>query len=123
MTFDPATLTAPPAGSDPLSDFPPPPAVPNGTGKTAVIIGAGIGGLASAIHLAHAGYRVTVLERHAIPGGRNGRWLSEGFTFDTGPSLLLMLEYWHKPVGLVRRKLGDHPDRRPGLVTDLCAVK
>ncbi|MDX2262587.1 MAG: phytoene desaturase family protein [Gemmatimonadales bacterium] len=110
MTFDPATLTAPPAGSDPLSDFPPPPDVPNGTGKTAVIIGAGIGGLASAIHLAHAGYRVTVLERHAIPGGRNGRWLSEGFTFDTGPSLLLMLEYWHKLFGMVGRKLEDYLD-------------
>lgn len=78
--------------------------------RRAVIIGAGIGGLAAAVRLAHAGYQVTVLERHAIPGGRNGRWESEGFTFDTGPSLLLMLEYWQKLFALVDRKLEDYLD-------------
>ena len=38
--------------------------------KHVVIVGAGIGGLSSALRLAHAGLRVTVLERHATRGGK-----------------------------------------------------
>ncbi len=38
--------------------------------RRAVVVGAGLGGLATAARLAHAGYRVTLLERHAVPGGR-----------------------------------------------------
>lgn len=77
---------------------------------TTLVVGAGIGGLASAIRLAHAGHDVTVVERHAIPGGRAGRWESEGFTFDTGPSLLLMLEYWRELFALVGRRMEDYLD-------------
>ncbi len=110
MTLDPATLSAPPSSTDDLAAVVTAPVGPAVTGTSAVIVGAGIGGLASAIHLAHAGYRVTVLERHAGPGGRNGRWESEGFTFDTGPSLLLMLEYWHKLFAMVGRKVEDYLD-------------
>ncbi|MFL5517687.1 MAG: phytoene desaturase family protein [Gemmatimonadales bacterium] len=62
-------------------------------GRHVLVIGAGLGGLAAAIRLRHQGYRVTVLERHAVPGGRCGLWESEGFRFDTGPTLLLMIEY------------------------------
>lgn len=79
-------------------------------GRTVIVVGAGIGGLASAIRLAHAGYRVTVVEKSAIPGGRNGRWLSEGFTFDTGPSLLMMTEYWEQLFAHVGRKMSDYLD-------------
>ncbi len=45
------------------------------------------------MRLRHRGYAVTVLERHEGPGGRCGLWESEGFRFDTGPTLLLMTEY------------------------------
>jgi len=55
-----------------------------------VVVGAGVGGLAAAIRLAFAGHTVTVLEQGAVAGGKAGRWESEGFTFDTGPSLLTM---------------------------------
>jgi len=74
------------------------------------IVGAGVGGLAAAIHLRHAGWSVTVLEKHAIPGGRNGQWKEAGFTFDTGPSLLLMLEQWRKLFAMVGRDLDDYLD-------------
>lgn len=55
-----------------------------------VVVGAGVGGLSAAVRLAHAGHAVTVLEQHAVVGGKAGRWESDGFVFDTGPSLLTM---------------------------------
>jgi len=55
-----------------------------------VVIGAGMGGLAAAIRLAVAGVRVTLFEQGAQPGGKLNRWECDGWTFDTGPSLLTM---------------------------------
>lgn len=55
-----------------------------------VIVGAGLGGLAAACHLAGAGHDVTVLERGDGPGGRAGQWSEGGFRFDTGPAVLTM---------------------------------
>ena len=58
----------------------------------AVVIGAGIGGLASAALLAAEGYDVTILEALPEPGGRVGSWAADGFRWDTGPSWYLMPE-------------------------------
>ncbi len=55
-----------------------------------IIIGAGVGGLAAAIRLAVAGARVRVFERNREPGGKLNSINTDGFTFDTGPSLLTM---------------------------------
>lgn len=56
----------------------------------AVVIGAGVGGLACAIQLAHAGHDVVVLERAPAPGGKCARITRGEFVFDAGPSLLTM---------------------------------
>lgn len=58
--------------------------------KSAVIIGAGVGGLALANILAKAGYQVDVYEKNDGPGGRMGILEKDGFVFDTGPSWYLM---------------------------------
>ena len=50
------------------------------------IIGAGPGGLASALLLAKAGVNVTVFERSAAVGGRNKVFERDGFKFDLGPT-------------------------------------
>ena len=58
--------------------------------KTVIVIGAGIGGITAAIHLAKHGLHVTVIEKNARPGGRCDRISREGHHFDTGPTLLVM---------------------------------
>lgn len=55
-----------------------------------VIIGAGLGGLSAACHLAGRGVAVTVLEAGDRPGGRAGLIEEGGFRFDTGPTVLTM---------------------------------
>jgi phytoene desaturase len=61
--------------------------------KKAVIIGAGIAGIATAIRLAVKGYAVDVFEANATPGGKLGEVIKDGFRFDAGPSLLTMPQY------------------------------
>ncbi len=58
--------------------------------KSAIVIGAGIGGITAAIHLAQHGLHVTVLEKNASPGGRCNRFSCAGHHFDTGPTLFVM---------------------------------
>lgn len=61
-----------------------------GTGHRIVIVGAGLGGLAAGIRLALAGHRVRILEKNARVGGKLNLVEDDGYTFDTGPSLLTM---------------------------------
>jgi len=56
----------------------------------AVIIGAGVGGLTTAVFLARAGYQVKIYEKNPNPGGRCGKLMREGHRFDLGATLLLM---------------------------------
>lgn len=58
--------------------------------KSAIVIGAGVGGLTAATHLARNGLHVTVLEKNARPGGRCDQFAREGHRFDTGPTLFVM---------------------------------
>ncbi|KJZ75183.1 hypothetical protein HIM_05377 [Hirsutella minnesotensis 3608] len=58
--------------------------------KTAIVVGAGVGGVASAARLAKAGFDVTVLEKNGFTGGRCSLIHHEGYRFDQGPSLLLL---------------------------------
>ena len=57
--------------------------------KEAIIIGAGPGGLASAILLAAAGLKVKILERLPVVGGRTSSIEANGYKFDLGPTFFL----------------------------------
>ena len=73
-----------------------------------IIIGAGIGGLAAAARLAHAGHEVEIFEKDSGPGGRCGRLSVDGFHFDTGPTILLMPEVLEETFASVGRKVSDY---------------
>ncbi len=65
--------------------------------RTAIIIGAGIGGMATALRLQATGrFQVTILEKNGTVGGRANTREEDGFRFDTGPSLLLMTDVYRE---------------------------
>ncbi len=60
------------------------------TTTRAVVVGGGLGGLASALELRRRGYQVIVLERHAEVGGKASERSADGCRWDEGPSILVM---------------------------------
>ena len=61
--------------------------------KTAIVIGAGIGGIAAALRLSKKGYQVTVFEANDYPGGKLSAFSLGDYRFDAGPSLFTMPQY------------------------------
>jgi phytoene desaturase len=82
------------------------------TEKTAIVIGAGIGGIVTAARLAQHGYRVTVVEKNSEPGGRCGHLERDGHHFDTGPTLFLMPEVFAETYHALGEEMHDHLDLR-----------
>ncbi|MDL5056956.1 phytoene desaturase family protein [Geitlerinema calcuttense] len=76
-------------------------------GEKCVIVGGGLAGLAAAIRLAHAGMRVVLMEKNATVGGKAGTFSKDGFTWDTGPSLVTMPEILRDLFESVGRKMED----------------
>jgi phytoene desaturase len=72
-----------------------------------VVVGAGLGGLSAALRLAGAGRRVTLLEREDVPGGRAGLLVDGGYSFDTGPTVLTMLELIADALDSVGESMDD----------------
>lgn len=58
--------------------------------KKAVIIGSGVGGIATSIYLARNGFSVKVFEKNESPGGRCGQIIKDGHRFDIGATIFLM---------------------------------
>ena len=80
--------------------------------KTAVVIGAGIGGIAAAGRLARNGFAVTVVEKNGRPGGRCDQIIRDGHRFDTGPTLFLMPEVFAETYSALGERMEDHLDLR-----------
>jgi phytoene desaturase len=75
--------------------------------KRFIVVGAGLGGLATALRLSHLGHRVTVLEKTDQVGGRNREVKVGPATFDGGPTLLMMLDPFRKLFEDVGERLED----------------
>jgi phytoene desaturase len=73
-----------------------------------LILGAGIGGLSAAIHLAAQGRRVIVLEQNPAVGGKMSEIAAEGFRFDTGPSVITMRPVFEDLFRAAGRRIEDY---------------
>ena len=76
--------------------------------SAAIVIGGGIGGLASAALLGKQGYDVTVLEKNPLVGGRANYFEADGFRFDMGPSWYLMPDIFEHFFALLGERVEDH---------------
>jgi phytoene desaturase len=87
--------------------------VPYALRPHAIVIGAGLGGLAAAIRLGARGYRVTVLDRLREPGGRASVLRQDGFTFDLGPTLITAPDLLGELWALCGRQMADDLTLKP----------
>ncbi|MGG3916052.1 phytoene desaturase family protein [Rossellomorea vietnamensis] len=76
--------------------------------KKVIVVGAGVAGLASAIRLQHAGYQVELFEKGPTPGGKMNQIKLDGYTFDLGPSIVMMPELYRELFELCGRDPDDY---------------
>jgi phytoene desaturase len=80
--------------------------------EVVVVVGGGVGGLAAALRLRAAGHEVTLLERNEVVGGKLAAHRADGFTWDTGPSLLTLPHVFDDLLGTVGTSLAEVVDLR-----------
>ena len=92
--------------------------------RTAVIIGAGFGGLSLGIRLQSMGIRTTILEKLDAPGGRAYVRKADGFTFDMGPTVLTVPHFIEEIFALeAGRPNLDAPDFPPSVLGDNVRIR
>ena len=94
------------------------------------VVGAGLGGLSAAISLRAAGYHVEVFEKNPRIGGKLNVLEKDGFTFDLGPSIFTLPQFFRDLFDRAGRNMDDYVQLDPvtphwrnffedGLVLDL----
>lgn len=76
--------------------------------QSVVVVGGGIGGLATAILLGKKGYDVTLVEKNDTLGGRANIFEASGFRFDMGPSWYLMPDVFEHFFKLIDEPIDEH---------------
>lgn len=76
--------------------------------KKAIVVGAGVAGLASSIRLALKGYQVQVFEQNSYPGGKLSTFSLQGYRFDAGPSLFTMPHFVTELFELAGESAAEH---------------
>jgi phytoene desaturase len=79
----------------------------------AIVIGAGLGGLAAAMRLGAKGYRVTVLDRLDRPGGRGSSITRDGYRFDLGPTIVTVPQVFRELWAACGQDFDRDVDLRP----------
>ncbi|KRO62532.1 MAG: hypothetical protein ABR82_08960 [Verrucomicrobia subdivision 6 bacterium BACL9 MAG-120507-bin52] len=90
-------------------------------GKSAIVVGGGIGGLATALRLRKAGARVTLLEKNPSVGGKVAERRANGFRWDLGPSLLTMPPILDRLFTELGERREDHLTLQP--LTPTCRYR
>ena len=88
--------------------------------KSVVIIGAGIGGISTALFLAKNGYKVDIYEKNSSPGGRCGQIIRDGHRFDLGATMLMMPGIYREVFDLLEIPLFENYNITP--LTDLYKI-
>jgi len=83
------------------------------TAPHAIVVGAGLGGLASAMRLGAKGYRVTVIDRLDMPGGRGSALYRDGHRFDLGPTIVTVPQILRELWAVCGRDFDADVDLRP----------
>jgi phytoene desaturase len=78
------------------------------TTPKAIIIGAGLGGIAAALRLRKKGYAVTIIDKQTQLGGRAGVYHKNGYTFDAGPTVVTAHFLFDELFGLFGKKREDY---------------
>lgn len=78
--------------------------------KKAIIVGAGFGGLASAIRLQNMGFQVSLFEKNANTGGHASQIKKNGYTFDMGPSLITAPDIIERLFQTAGKSMHDYLD-------------
>lgn len=81
--------------------------------NTAVVVGAGFGGLALAIRLQAQGVQTTLLEKRDKPGGRAYVYEDEGFVFDAGPTVITDPSALEELFAAAGRRMADYVELLP----------
>ncbi|KPK65114.1 MAG: diapolycopene oxygenase [Planctomycetes bacterium SM23_32] len=80
--------------------------------RSVVVVGAGLGGISAALSLVAAGYRVDVFEKNDHVGGKLNVLEKEGFSFDLGPSILTLPQYFERLFEGHGRRMADYVELR-----------
>lgn len=78
-----------------------------------LVVGGGFGGLAAALRLRALGHDVTLIERHADPGGRARVLSRDGFIFDAGPTVVTAPFLFDELFALFGESRADHVEFLP----------
>jgi len=76
--------------------------------KNIIVCGAGIGGMVTAVYLAHKGFNVEIFEKNLKPGGKMNEFIKDGYRFDTGPSLITMPYVFREFFEEIGRDIKDY---------------
>ena len=79
-----------------------------GIDKSVVVIGAGLGGMSAAIMLARKGFKVTLLEKNQHVGGKLNQLQVAGFSFDLGPSIFTLPQFFRPVFESDGKRLEDY---------------
>ncbi|MBU3180828.1 phytoene desaturase family protein [Clostridium psychrophilum] len=76
--------------------------------KKVIIVGAGVGGLATALRLLSNGYEVEIYEKEETIGGTVNFIQTEGFRFDLSASILMMPNSYKEIFSYVNKNYADY---------------